>query len=489
MSRKVLLNRRVVSYLLASSVVFSSMSAVWAANNTISNTQLPVLGNGSYTNGVNITTSEKNNSMTINQGDLQNAVIQWGGGFNVGANATVNFQGNNNGYNILNYDKSGTMSQIYGTINAVSTNAKGENIYGNVYIVNPSGVQIGNSAQINVGSLHVSNKKLSEASIDKDGNINAVIDSSFTASAEIMSLGNINAQKVTFDGSRVVLDVDRVKNVDGSDQIGAANIIIKTDDRNKVVLGYTAYDVADDNGENKNSYINKNTDEELAKLYVNGTEDTNGYTKADGYMWVKDGEQLQKINTNVSGNYALRNSIDLNVVDFTSIGSESGKAFSGKLDGLGNDIFGLSGSNGLFANIAGTNATEKAEIRNFNLISGSIDGTDNIGAVAGSASHAIFENIMNTVDVNGNKNVGGIIGKGDNVTLNNVVNSGAIKGHTNVGGLAGSITDSEVIGESYNLGNVQGIDNTVINNPTTDYSHNIGGLAGYGSNVTIGNAR
>ena len=90
--------------------------------------------------------------MTIKQNGA-NGVITWND-FSVGGSATVNFEGNVNGYNTLNYVNGGNMSQIYGTINA--------NNNGNIFIVNPAGVQIGNSAQINVGSLYVSNKYLNE---------------------------------------------------------------------------------------------------------------------------------------------------------------------------------------------------------------------------------------------------------------------------------------------------------------------------------------
>lgn len=58
-------------------------------------------------------------------------------------------------------------------------------------------------------------------------------------------------------------------------------------------------------------------------------------------MWVEDVEQLQAMNTNLNGNYALRNSIDATSTaeanaHFTSIGN-----FKGKFDGLGNNIFHL----------------------------------------------------------------------------------------------------------------------------------------------------
>ena len=459
---KKLLTKSIAMAIFMSSTLYT-MPITYAAFN---NNTLP--SNGTVVAGTNVNISDPAN---ITQGST-NAVIKWDD-FSVGANATVNFNGPSAGFNTLNYVDSGNLSQIYGTINADK---------GNIYIVNPAGVQIGNSAQINVGSLYVSNKNLDENKLSefKGNNFNSLIDTSKTSNAELMSLGNINAaNKVTFDGNRIVLDVDRVKN--GQDQLGVGNITIKTTqtdfDNKNVVLGYTAYDSVD------KTYKDKN-DGTLLLATLEGVKDTQGtdkttLTKADGFMWVKDGEQLQAMDSNLSGNYAFRNSIDLNAtadntVTFNSVG-DSNNAFTGNLDGLGNEVYGLhidekTDNTGLFAK------TDGATIRNFNLISGSIISTENnAGAVVGNANNTVIENVKNTINVTGTDNVGGIIGTGTKVTLNGVVNAGAIKGNSNVGGLAGNLSSSTLNGESYNLGDIKGTVN------------NIGGLVGSASHSTIGN--
>ena len=445
---KKLLTKSIAMAIFMSSTLYT-MPITHAAFN---NNTLP--SNGTVVAGTNVNISDPAN---ITQGST-NAVIQWKD-FSIGANATVNFSKTDGGsFNTLNYVNSGNLSQIYGTINADK---------GNIYIVNPAGVQIGNSAQINVGSLYVSNKSMSDDQL-KAFQSGAKVDTPYTiqgnrSNAELMSLGNINAaNKVTFDGNRIVLDVDRVKN--GQTPLGADNITIKTtevDLKNKdVVLGYTAYDSV-------NKYSGKNNSEKLANLILEDNI-TKNITKKDGFMWVKDGEQLQAMNTNLGGNYAFRNSIDLNSINnFNSI-----ENFEGNLDGLGYEVYGLhSKNNGLFKN------TSNSIIRNFNLISGSINGTtDNVGAVVGNANSTVIENVKNTINVTGTNNVGGIIGTGTNVTLNGVVNAGAIKGNSNVGGLAGSLTAGSTLkGESYNLGDIKGTVN------------NIGGLVGSASHSTIGN--
>lgn len=457
---KKLLTKSIAMAIFMSSTLYT-MPITHAAFN---NNTLP--SGGSVVAGTNVNISDPAN---ITQ-ESQNAVIQWKD-FSVGANATVNFSKTDGGsFNTLNYVNGGNLSQIYGTINATN---------GNIYIVNPAGVQIGNSAQINVGSLYVSNNLNNDKlNIFGQDNINTLKSNQPSVSGgELMSLGNINATNVTFDGNRIVLDVDRVKN--GQTQLGVDDITIKTteeDLKNKnVVLGYTAYDSA-----NKTYEDNKNDGKSLATL--EGVFGKTELTKKDGFMWVKDGEQLQAMNTNLGGNYAFRNSIDLNAtadnqVTFNSVGlnSTDGKGFTGNLDGLGYEVYGLhineaSADTGLFAK------TDGATIRNFNLISGSItSNAENAGAVVGNANNTVIENVKNTINVTGTNNVGGIIGTGENVTLNGVVNSGAISGNSNVGGLAGNLSGSTLEGESYNLGDIKGSAN------------NIGGLVGLATNSTIGN--
>ncbi|WP_462255711.1 two-partner secretion domain-containing protein [Megamonas funiformis] len=475
---KKLLTKSIAMAIFMSSTLYT-MPITHAAFN---NNTLP--SGGSVVAG-QVVINDPDKANIINQ-TSSNAVIQWKD-FSIGANATVNFKGPEN-FNTLNYVNSGNLSQIYGTINADK---------GNIYIVNPAGVQIGNSAQINVGSLYVSNKNLDTPleNIDKKNpDINSILgNGTASPNAELMSLGNINATNVTFDGNRIVLDVDRVKN--GQTQLGKDNIIIKTTqtdfDNKDVVLGYTAYD----SGVNQTTYENKNDGTPLAKL--EGVSGKTELTKKDGFMWIKDGEQLQAMNTNLSGNYAFRNSIDLNStadknVTFNSVG-DSNNAFTGNLDGLGNEVYGLhinekTDNTGLFGVVGSTD--KKVIIRNFNLISGSISGTtDNVGAVVGNATNTVIENVKNTINVTGANNVGGIIGTGTNVTLNGVVNAGAIKGNSNVGGLAGSLVgdngkQSFLTGESYNLGDIKGLDTT---GTTTTYSSNIGGLVGSATNSIIGN--
>lgn len=486
MTYKKQLEKRVLAGLLAGAALWLGMPAALAASGAVPNTQLPQ-GGHFIAGGIDANiVDHQNGQMTITQGS-QNAVIQWGGGFNVGANATVNFKGPESGYNTLNYDASGNMSQIYGAINA--------NNNGNIYIVNPAGVEISSSAQINVGSLYVSNKKMADEvlrSIDDTSNITNLIqsqDANTNADAVLMSLGNINATNVTFDGGRIVIDTERLRT--GDDKMIADKINVRTTDANQVVLGYDAYN----EGEYKETYDGKQKfAKDLAKVTaVDGSSTDN----LKGYMWVEDIEQLQAVKDNLSGQYALRNSIDATATQdwndqsektdptdvkegFASIGND-GNPFTGKFDGLDYNIFNLNINRtdetnvGLFG-VVGNGAV----IRNVTLVGGSITGGSNVGALAGSVQGgAQISNITNSASVTGSSNVGGLIGSAGNSVFENLVNTGTVAGtaegaENNAGGLIGSLTGGTLSGTSYNLGGVTG------------KGSNVGGLVGKASDATLG---
>lgn len=478
MTYKKQLEKRVLAGLLAGAALWLGMPAALAASGAVPNTQLPQ--GGSVMAGNASIGDPNNGQLTITQGS-QNAVIQWGGGFNIGANATVNFKGPESGYNTLNYDASGNMSQIYGAINA--------NNNGNIYIVNPAGVEISSSAQINVGSLYVSNKKMADEvlrSIDDTSNITNLIqsqDANTNADAVLMSLGNINATNVTFDGGRIVIDTERLKT--GDDKMIADKINVRTTDAGQVVLGYDAYN----EGEHKETYDGK---QKSAKDLATVTAAKGDLDSLNGYMWVEDIEQLQAVNTNLSGQYALRNSIDATATKDRADGGfkpiigtdDAGKeiAFTGKFDGLDYNIFNLNidragGSNvGLFGMVG-----DNAVIRNVTLVGGSITGGSNVGALAGQVSDgAQISNIMNSASVTGSSsNVGGIIGSAGDSVFENLVNTGTVAGtakdtENNAGGLIGSLSGGTLSGTSYNLGGVTG------------KGSNVGGLVGKASDATLG---
>ena len=482
-----------------------------AATSVVANNALPtggevIAGNVTLPDWVN-TPNHGNLVMDIIQKG-QDGIIKWDK-FDVGGSATVNFKGDINGYNTLNYVNGANMSQIYGTINA--------NNNGNIFIVNPAGVQIGNSAQINVGSLYVSNAKVTNEYLETVNNnttVNQFLQNAQMTNAALMSLGNINATNVTFEGDgRIVIDSERL--INGNNSMGAANINIKTkaDNTGNVIIGYEAYDE-----ENKKYTVANDT---KAVATVNGT----AFNQDDAYMWVEDVEQLQAINTNLGGNYALRNSIDATgttnwsdpevdgknegflpigihndgKVYETTVDGETKYGFYGNFDGVDYNIFGLTINREDTNNVGLFGVAHDANINNVTLVGGSITGGSVVGSVVGAAlGNTHITNATNSASVTGNADVGGIVGysgnkldNGTEVDVNgadahftNLINTGAVysKGESdgktdtvsNTGGLIGYMYNGTLDGNSYNLGDVSG------------KGYNVGGLVGHAVNSTIG---
>lgn len=471
--RRLLAKSIVLGLMLGTTAFYpTDFYAFAAGNDVVANNILPTDAHNIIGN---IKIDAKDNTMNIAQAD-KNGVITWGN-FSIGANATVNFNGQINNFNTLNYVTGKHTSQIYGNLNA--------NNNGNIYLVNPNGVQIGNSAQINVGSLYVSNKTLDDSKIAQfnGSNINTLVNQNITNNAELMSLGNINATKVTFAGDRIVFDLDRAQNrYTDAQKEGNISIDITSGDTDNLVLGYTK------GTSNANQTI-------ALKDSANNPLTADDYK----YIWVKNYADLQAVNDDVNKNYALRNAIDAVVSkeanhEFTPIGT-----FTGKFDGLDYGIYGLTinGKNnvGLFGK------TDGATIRNLRLIGGSITGNTSVGALVGEAqNHTTIENIVSSVDVTGGEQVGGIVGTATDSKLSGLVNTGTTSGSANVGSLIGYMQDSELETKasesgSYSLGAVKGIrtdgsaeDTSTLDNIAQNNSSQIGGLVGSAIRSKIGNA-
>ncbi|HVX57415.1 MAG TPA: GLUG motif-containing protein, partial [Candidatus Saccharimonadales bacterium] len=179
-------------------------------------------------------------------------------------------------------------------------------------------------------------------------------------------------------------------------------------------------------------------------------------------------DQVQDINNDLGGHYALANSLDATGVTWTPIGT-SATHFSGIFDGLNNTISNLTITTtnsyvGLFGYSAGT-------IRNVGVVGGSINGMGNShydGDLVGWNSGAIV-NSWATGAVTGNIDVGGLVGWNAG-TINNSYATGAVTAHSsNAGGLVGQ--NSGTISSSFAMGAVS--------------SSGAGGLVGYNNGGAI----
>lgn len=525
MKQKDSLNKR-LNKRLASLVMLSVLSVPWvvsaAGNSVVANNMLPSNGNliaGTIEGGF----KAQGNQMNLHQ-TTQNAIVTWDS-FSIGANATVTIHGDHDNFNMLNYVTGSESSQIYGNLNSYVGDKQG----GNIYLVNPNGVQIGNSAEINVGSLHIANKKIDDIKTWNENTdiANALKRNKAMTNAELMSLGYINASKLVFEGERVVIDMDRLSGLDTTKN--ALTIVSKPyDDKSGSVGDNRKYDVVlgsstPENAKKWGEYIefaDNGTGDRWQGTVQAGNPDApnQSVTEFFTYRWIKDGKELEKIGQEwgMGDHYALRYSIDLTGSDQTPIGTE-GKAFKGKFDGLDNSIFGLSIDNrdnskgnatGLFG------FTDGAIMGNVTLIAGndgvSIQGGDNTGAFIGHAVNTTVKGVNSTLKVSGKNKVGGIIGYAKDDTgrtysfadasgsvqldsrsseLSNLTNTGNVSGVSNVGGLVGYMDGGKLSNDeenrvqykgSYNLGKITGMDKD---------SNNIGGMIGKAENATIGGTK
>lgn len=543
------LNKR-LNKRLASLVMLSVLSVPWVAsaagNSVVANNMLPGNGKvgdvvaGSVKGGFADGSWTQGNQMILHQ-TTQNAIVTWDS-FSIGANASVTINGDHNNFNMLNYVTGSESSQIYGKLNSYVGGKQG----GNIYLVNPNGVQIGNSAEINVGSLHIANKKIDNITTWTENTdiANALKQNKAMTNAELMSLGYINANKLVFEGERVVIDMDRLSGLDTTKNDALTIVSKPYDDKSESVGDNRKYDVV----------LGSSTPEkakEWGKYMVfadvsdnGGPMDTEASTSWHGttnvgnpdapnqtitefftYRWIKDGKELEKIGQaegwGMGDHYALRYSIDLTGSDQTPIGNTKENAFKGKFDGLDNSIFGLSINNsdnkkgdatGLFG------FTDGAIMGNVTLIAGddgvSIQGGNtDTGAFIGHAVNTTVKGVNSTLKVSGTNNVGGIIGYAKDDTaltysfadakgsvqpdsrsseLSNLTNTGNVSGVTNVGGLVGYMDGGKLSNDeedraqykgSYNLGKITGIDKDL------NYSSNIGGLIGKAENAIVGGTK
>ncbi|MEI6286311.1 MAG: filamentous hemagglutinin N-terminal domain-containing protein, partial [Bacillota bacterium] len=151
------------------------------------------------------TIQQQTDVTTISQTSAR-AAIDWSS-FDIAKNETVNFLQPNADAAMLNRVIGATSSQIFGNVNA----------NGHIYIVNPNGINVGATANINVNGLYLSTANVSPADfvtsgwrLAAGGNVNA----------NIVVAGNINA------GSVVVLENAKTAAVSGTIIVPGGNVTI-----------------------------------------------------------------------------------------------------------------------------------------------------------------------------------------------------------------------------------------------------------------------
>ena len=191
------------------------------------------------------------------------------------------------------------------------------------------------------------------------------------------------------------------------------------------------------------------------------------------------------VNSNVLKNDTLDNS-RTDFIPWTPI-----KSYSGSLDGQGHKISGLyfindkrRGSAGFFLSITGELEDKHAYIKNLGITDSYFYGEQYTGTFIGLAKKVNLENIYSNSIVSGNTAVGGLVGlASQNINIFNSYNEGNVYGVQQdpmyFGGIAGYIhTSKNIIRNCYNIGKISGL----------YYAAGLVGIVGKDTELTIENS-
>lgn len=172
------------------------------------------------------------------------------------------------------------------------------------------------------------------------------------------------------------------------------------------------------------------------------------------YTLLYSAADLQGMQGNLAGTYALARSVDAAGTAFTPIGSTD-TAFSGTFNGLGQTISNLTvntparDSAGLFG------ATAGASVANLNLAAARITGGNNTGGLVGFATNTAVSGVTVSGTVVGQNTTGGLLGAQVGGSATTVSTSATVTGTDNTGGLIG-VSDGGQVVRAFTTGQVAG---------------------------------
>ena len=292
---------------------------------------MPTLDVNGKSAAVTITSTSSAASATMDISSTQgNNVLKWID-FSIGKGGTVQFDPNN----YLNYVTGHGRSEIDGILKQTK-NSGGQR--GSIYIVNPNGVLFGDNARVDVGSLYVSTRDISDKLSDFDTAVGALFPATYDSAAvgDVINLGKLNADVIQVEGKNIsfknVADVTKGGTLTGGDITGNAIQV-----HNDISVTLTA---------NSTGEIHIGSSNGGTPGYS-----MNGTSKTYMYKLVSTPNELQAIGNNdttLAGNYMLANDIDLKNGDiyypFKPIGyttiyknpdnTDQDVVFKGRFDGL-----------------------------------------------------------------------------------------------------------------------------------------------------------
>ena len=253
-----------------------------------------------------------------------------------------------------------------------------------------------------------------------------------------------------------------------------------------VVPGYTITKLMANN-DNKERDLSAAITPEAGKFYNITLDKDKGYTDdGQGNYTVTSAEGLKNIaklvneQWNLGINITLTADIDLKGIDWTPIGKDDNKAYTGTFDGNGKTITGLTvtGSDqyaGLFGYIGSGGTVKNVVLEGVQIESDNSSGY--AGGVAGD-SWGTIENCSVSGSVSGTTFAGGVVGSQWGGSITGCNSSATVKGVIFAGGIAGETNSGASLTGCYATGDV------TVENDGTNNSH-AGGVVGYNGGGTL----
>ena len=252
-----------------------------------------------------------------------------------------------------------------------------------------------------------------------------------------------------------------------------------------VVPGYTITKLQANGTEERN--LSAAITPEAGKFYNITLNKDKGYTDdGQGNYTVTSTEGLKNIAKLVNEewklgiNITLTADIDLKGIDWTPIGKDDNKAYTGTFDGNGKTITGLTvtGSDqyaGLFGYIGSGGTVKNVVLEGVQIESDNSSGY--AGGVAGD-SWGTIENCSVSGSVSGTTFAGGVVGSQWGGSITGCNSSATVKGVIFAGGIAGETNSGASLTGCY------ATDDVTVENDGTNNSH-AGGVVGYNGGGTL----
>ena len=460
---------------LLCALVAGALAAPFAAQTTYA---LPIEGANAATNKTEADISTSGAVMDI-VGKTAHNVLRWED-FSIDSGEKVRFDGGSQTRDYLNLVTGEGASNIYGTIEGGR----------NVYLVNPHGILFAKGSQVNTGALYLSTANPADiATATNTFKADGTSPLSATAqTGDVLNLGTVKASKLYIEGKNVkVLNTDAVTDTNGTALTGA-NVTIRSEDAphigydvgNKVARNFTS------GSQQVSDYASTNAAHHAASATSRGwvVKNLGGTAHTDyDYMRVHDVYELQHMDVNqiydvdpdkrkILGSYMLADDINASETKdwdrgFQPIGDVTRGTFTGRFDGVGHTITGLTikpatntteeTCRGMFADI------DHALIENVSLKGASVSGLKAVGGIVGSAEWSTIRNVSFSGEVHGGGTglydncAGGIVGELKHQSkIENAYNEGTIEGNGAVGGIAGYVFNNSTVQNVRNAGKVLG---------------------------------